>query len=146
MASGVAVSELCMQAHDDIKVGKKHRYVIFAVNKDLTEIEPIKKADVDCTYDDFIQELKDAEAEGQSRYGIYDCHFTLPNGQERKRLCMVFWNPDSAPVKQKMVYSSSKDAFKKKIKFTGKDYQANDDDDLKFDNFLDFMKKHEVSQ
>lgn len=146
MASGVAVSDDCMSCHEEIKQGKKHRYAIFAVNKTLTEIEPIKTAPPECTYDDFVQELKDAEAEGQSRYGIFDCHFTLANGQQRQRLCMVFWNPDTAPVKQKMVYSSSKDAFKKKIKFTGKDYQANDYDDLKFENFLDFMKKHEVTQ
>jgi len=58
---------------------------------------------------------------------------------------MVFWNPDSAPVKQKMIYSSSKDAFKKKINHSGKDLQANDLDDLKEDDFLDFMKKNEVS-
>ena len=60
-------------------------------------------------------------------------------------ICLANRNPDTSPVKQKMVYSSSKDALKKAINFVAKDFQANDQEDLAWSNLLESLIRLEVA-
>lgn len=63
-------------------------------------------------------------------------------------ICFFFHyrNPDECCIKEKMIYSASKDAFKKFLNFTALEVQANDEDDLCWGSVLEKLLKNEVAQ
>ena len=54
-------------------------------------------------------------------------------------------SPECAKIKQKMVYTSSKDAIKKSLQGIAKEVQACDQDDLQWDNVLEVLLRSEVA-
>lgn len=54
-------------------------------------------------------------------------------------------SPDSATIKQKMVYSSSKDYIKTALVGCGKHVQANDHGDLQWTSILELLLKSETA-
>merc|ERR1739847_168356 len=129
MASGVAVAQECKNQFDEIKKGKKHRYVIFYIEEEkMIKVESV--GDRDASYDSFFQDLIKA-GEGECRYGLYDfeyehqCQGTTEVSKKRK-LFLMSWCPDTARIKKKMLYSSSFDALKKALVGVHKYIQATD--------------------
>ena len=55
-------------------------------------------------------------------------------------------SPDNAKIKQKMVYTSSKDALKKKLVGLGKEIQANDHGDLAWEHVMEVLLRNESGQ
>jgi len=140
-SSGVSVQPCCIEAFNEIKLGHKYRYIIFSLTKDLTEITVLKTAPPQMTYDHFLEELKEAEAAQECRYAIYDAEYTLDNGQKRTKLVFFLWSPETATIKQKMVYTSSTDYLKRSLVGLGKGVQANDHEDLAWENILEILNK-----
>lgn len=144
-ASGVGVADGCVKAYSDLKLGHKYRYIIYCI-KNCKEICVEKLAEPSATYDDLFNDLMEAKNNAESRYAVFDAEYKLSSGQQRTKLVFVFWNPDDCPVKQKMLYSSSKDALKKALNFVAKDFQANDASDLAYTNLLESLLKNEVAE
>ena len=42
-------------------------------------------------YDDFVQDLMEAEEQHQCRYGIFDAEYQLNDGQKRSKLIFFLW-------------------------------------------------------
>ncbi|ELU16345.1 hypothetical protein CAPTEDRAFT_221115 [Capitella teleta] len=136
-ASGVAVNPECVALFNDIKLKHSYRYIVYALTDDLRQIRVLKTAPVTGTYDEFVEDLKEAEEKRECRYGVFDAEYELANGEKRSKLVFFLWSPDSSKVKQKMVYTSSKDALRKTLVGVGKDLQANDHGDLAWSNVLE---------
>lgn len=145
MASGVAVEPDCITTFNDIKLGHKFRYIIYSLTDDLTKIRVLKTAPPAAVYDDFVEELKAAETLRQCRYGIFDAQYQLSDGQQRSKLVFFLWSPDHATVKQKMLYTSSKDALKKSLRGIGKEVQATDDSELAWSVIMEVLLRTEVA-
>lgn len=130
MSSGVKVNPLCVSEYQDLKMKKNHRYIIYAINKQLTEVEVLKTADTSATVQDFIAEFKEAAEQKQCRYGIVDFPYKTPT-QEKSKIIFFYWGPEDATTKQKMVYSATKDGFRREL---GDGFahilEAHDDEDL----------------
>ncbi|XP_037586709.1 cofilin-1-like [Cebus imitator] len=129
MASGVAISDGVIKVFTDLKVGKsstpeevkQHRKVVllFCLTEDetnttLEEGEETLVDDVcwttDHPYATFAKMLQTKTAAAPSEV-------MQPETQESKEdLAFIFWAPESAPLKGKMAYASSKDDIKKKVK------------------------------
>jgi len=139
MSSGVSVQPCCVQAFNDIKLGHKYRYIIYALTTDLKEITVLKTAPPKATYDDFVEELKEAESACQCRYAVFDAEYTLPNSHKRTKLLFYLWSPEASTIKQRMVYTSSKDYLRRALVGVGKEVQANDHDDLDWGNILHIL-------
>jgi len=129
MASGVAVGQECKNSFDEIKKGKKHRYVIFYIEDEkMIKVESVGDRDVD--YDQFLTDIMKA-GDGECRYGLYDfeyehqCQGTTEVSKKQK-LFLMSWCPDTARIKKKMLYSSSFDALKKALVGVHKYIQATD--------------------
>jgi len=129
MASGVAVAQECKNQFDEIKKGKKHRYVIFLIEDEkMIKVESV--GDRDASYDSFFTDLTKA-GESECRYGLYDfeyehqCQGTTEVSKKQK-LFLMSWCPDTARIKKKMLYSSSFDALKKALVGVHKYIQATD--------------------
>lgn len=146
MASGVSVHQDCMTAFNEVKLGHKFRYVIYSLTDDLKQVHVLKKAPPEATYDDFVEELREAEAARQCRYGVFDAQYQLNDGQHRNKLVFFLWSPEQATVKQKMVYTSSKNALRKSLVGVGKEIQACDYGDLSWSNVMETLLRTEVAQ
>ena len=88
-----------------------------------------------------FEKLKEELPKDEGRYVLYDYSYQTKNGQPHKKIIFVFWNPDSGKLKLKMMYSSSKDAIKRKMEAVAIEVQANDLGDLDKDEIDDKLRK-----
>tara|TARA_R110002050_G_scaffold108465_7_gene219132 strand:+ start:1145 stop:1399 length:255 start_codon:yes stop_codon:yes gene_type:complete len=72
MASGIAVTDEVVSTFNAIKMGHKHKYAIFRINPECTEVVVEKVADQG-TYEEFQASLPS----NGCRYVIYDFDFTV---------------------------------------------------------------------
>lgn len=144
--SGVSVQPECVAAFNEIKLGHMYRYIIFALTPNLREITVIKKASPQASYENLIEEFKDAEENKQCRYAVFDADYELKDGQKRSKLVFFLWSPENAAIKQKMIYTSSKDTLKRALVGIGKDVQACDYGDLAWSNILEILLRTETAQ
>jgi len=104
----------------------------------MTEIKVVKTAPKDATYEAFCGEFP----EGECRYGVFDTEYTDPKtGGKREKIVFFAWAPDSAPIKQKMLYASSKQALKNKLVGLATELQASDRDELRFEEVVDKINR-----
>jgi len=136
MASGVQVDAACPTEHGRVKMGYKdgdgptikNKFVIFKLSDDMKKVVVDVVGEPDKTYDDFEGALA---ANAQPRYAVMDVAFESADGRPQTKLVFFFWCPDdSATIKQKMVYASSKDALKKKLEGLQTEIQANERSEL----------------
>lgn len=83
---------------------KQHRYLIMKVSDDNTEIVIEHTGARDESYTDFTSKLP----KESGRYGIFDYDYKMDDGSSRDKIVFVLWAPDDAPIKAKMLYTSSK--------------------------------------
>lgn len=129
MASGVTVGQECKNQYDEIKKGKKHRYMVFYIEDEkVIRVECV--GDRDASYEAFLNDLTKG-GESECRYGLFDfeydhqCQGTTETSKKQK-LFLMSWCPDTARIKKKMLYSSSFDALKKALVGVHKYIQATD--------------------
>lgn len=146
MSSGVTVHSDCVPVFNDLKIGHKYRYIIYALTDDLHQITVLKTAAPDASYDAFVEEFKEAEEKRQCRYGVYDAEYKLNDGQTRQKLVFFLWSPENATIKQKMIYTSSKEYLRKALVGIGKEVQACDYGDLTWASVLEVLLRTEVAQ
>lgn len=146
MSSGVSVHPDCVPVFNDLKIGHKYRYIIYALTDDLHQIRVLKTAAPNESYDSFVEEFKEAEEKRQCRYGVYDADYKLNDGQTRQKLVFFLWSPESATIKQKMIYTSSKEYLRKALVGIGKEVQACDYGDLAWASVLEVLLRTEVGQ
>jgi len=76
------------------------------------------------------------------RYAVFDVEYDAPGGAgKRNKITFVSWCPDDAPQYPRMMYSSSKEALKRSLNGLAADIQANDADDIEFDNVVNRVSK-----
>jgi cofilin len=75
-----------MSTFQTLKLGKKLKYIIFNLSKDLTEVVVEKTSDSQ-SYDDFLADLPETEC----RWAIYDFEFEKEEGGKRNKICFYSW-------------------------------------------------------
>uniref|UniRef100_A0A4W4GTX9 ADF-H domain-containing protein n=1 Tax=Electrophorus electricus TaxID=8005 RepID=A0A4W4GTX9_ELEEL len=127
MASGVTVEENVLTVFNDMKVRKaqpneeerrkRKKAVLFCLSDDKKKIimeegREILQGEEGDPYLKFVKMLPPNDC----RYALYDATYETKE-TKKEDLVFIFWAPEGAPLKSKMIYASSKDAIKKK--FTG---------------------------
>lgn len=126
-SSGVTVQDNVVTEFNGIKIGHKYQYITLKLTSDNKEIEVEKTvANNASTFEDFVRQLPANDC----RYAVYDFHFDAGNAGQRQQLIFVVWCPETANVRTKMLYASSKDALKKKLVGISHEVQATDYSDL----------------
>ncbi|KAI1655843.1 hypothetical protein F4813DRAFT_366515 [Daldinia decipiens] len=146
--SGATVSQECITAYNDLKLAKKHKYVIFKLSDNNREII-VEEASEDKDWETFREKLLNATTKTKSgavskgpRYAVYDFEYNLASGEgSRNKITFIAWSPDDANVMAKMVYASSKEALKRSLTGIAIELQANDQDDIEFDTVLKVVSK-----
>lgn len=77
----------CLEAYQELKLGKKSKYIVFTLSKDNTEIVVEKTGSLSATYDDFLGDLPEADC----RWAVYDFDFEKEDGGKRSKITFFSW-------------------------------------------------------
>jgi len=145
MSSGVTVSTEAKTVYEEVKKDKKYQYIIYHI-KDERVIDIETTGSRDATYSEFLEKLQNYKTD--CRYCVFDFPANIPveGGQEKTvmsvdRLVLMTWCPESAKIKQKMLYSSSYDALKKALVGVYKYVQACDFEEASQEAIEDAFRK-----
>ncbi|XP_069821507.1 cofilin-1 [Dendropsophus ebraccatus] len=144
MASGVMVSDIVISIFNAMKVRKacspeeakkRVKAVIFCLSPDKKTIIPEEGREIlvgECgeKIQDPYKHFVDMLPHDDCRYALFDCCYETKESR-KEDLVFIFWAPDEAPLKSKMIYASSKDAIKKKFTGCKHEVQANNKADIK---------------
>ncbi|KAF3918978.1 Cofilin [Dactylellina cionopaga] len=128
--SSVGVAADSVTHFNELKLHKTSKYIIYKLSSDNRSIEVLKKSQ-DADYETFLSDLP----ENDCRYAVYDFEFDTADGR-RNKICFFTWSPDGAPVKSKMVYSSSKDALRRALPGIQVEIQGTDFDEVAYETVL----------
>ncbi|KAG5646522.1 cofilin [Asterophora parasitica] len=131
-ASGVGVNDQCLTEYQALKLKKTHKYIVFTLSKDFTEII-VEKTSSSQNYDDFVGDLPETEC----RWAVYDFEFEKEDGGKRNKISFISWSPDDAKIKQKMLFASSKDALRRSLVGVAVEIQGTDYSEVAFESLLD---------
>eukprot|EP01111_Echinosteliopsis_oligospora_P006825 TRINITY_DN211_c0_g1_i1.p1 TRINITY_DN211_c0_g1~~TRINITY_DN211_c0_g1_i1.p1 ORF type:complete len:149 (+),score=37.69 TRINITY_DN211_c0_g1_i1:155-601(+) len=143
MSSGIAINQECVTAYNSLKLNHADRWITFKISDDLKEVVIADRqanaggrsgAAGEKEYTDFV---KRALPQNECRYAIYDFDFKAEDGGDRSKIVFVLWAPDSAKIKPKMMYTSSKDAIRKQLVGIGSEVQATDAAEIAFEAVLE---------
>ncbi|KAI0629736.1 actin depolymerizing factor [Trametes polyzona] len=137
MASGVGVNPKCLEAFQELKLGRKTKYIVFTLSPDNTEIVVEKTGPSTSTYDDFISELPEAEC----RWAVYDFDYEKEDGGKRSKITFYCWSPDDSKIKQKMLFASSKEALRRSLVGIASEIQGTDYSEIAYDQVLDKVSR-----
>lgn len=132
MASGVKVNKACTDEFEKLKMQKQYRYIIYKLSDNMKEVVVDCVSERDATYDELKAKLLKYAEEKCCRYAVFDLKFEF-KGAEKEKIMFIAWSPENAMVKQKMVYTSSKDYLKKALQLTY-EVQATDADEISLEN------------
>ena len=135
--SGVAVDEEINSTFQSFKIDKKLRFYVYKIeNKKSIKIDSYGERNA--TYDEFCEKLPENEA----RYGLIDLEFETKDGRPTSKLVFICWNPDTGSIRNKMLYSSSKEAIKAALNGVGIHINATDRAELDLEeSVLPVVKK-----
>ena len=131
--TGIPTETECVSEYTAMKLNKaKYAYLIFGMDKDYSKIQISKKGEENASYDEFVAELPLDDC----RYAVVNIKFSLEDGGEREKLLFIQWSPNKAKLKSKMLYSTSKEDFKKQLNGVAIELQANGPEEVTFDEAL----------
>ncbi|EDV24028.1 Cofilin [Trichoplax sp. H2] len=131
MTSGVTLGENVLSTYDDCQLRHKYKFILFKLNDNKTQIV-VEDAVTEGSYEDLLARLP----EDDGRFAVYDFQYFTADGGERNKLVLIAWVPDTAKIKVKMVYASSKENLKKELNGIHLHVQATDKDELDKDDIL----------
>ncbi|KAF2637883.1 actin depolymerizing protein [Massarina eburnea CBS 473.64] len=146
--SGVSVTPECINAFNELKLGKDIKYIIYKISDDWKEIV-VEETSKDGDWNSFRDKLLNAKSKDRKgkegiggRYAVFDVSYELESGEgTRSKITFIAWCPDDAPQYPRMMYSSSKEAIKRALNGLAADIQANDADDIEWESILNRVSK-----
>ena len=143
--SGITCTDNCVEQFNVFKMQNSKRgavkraYIIFRIQDEKIVIK--EEGAEDASWDDFVQTLMSDDKDGA--FGLFDFKVKTDDGRELAKIVFVSWTPDSGlPIRKKMLYGSSREAFKSQLG-SGIAYtiQATDLSDLDGDDVTNMVKK-----
>ena len=103
-ASRVSVSPECIQAFNELKLGKSTKWIIYKISDDWKEIV-VEESSSDPDYAKFREKLLSAKSKNKAgvegvggRYAVFDVEYETAAGEgKRSKITFISWVPDDAP-------------------------------------------------
>ena len=130
-ASGMAVHDECKLKFLELKAKRTYRYIIFKIEEKQKEVIVEKVGEPGQSHEDFAASLPATEC----RYAVFDYDFVTEENCQKSRIFFIAWSPDTARVRSKMIYASSKDRFKRELDGIQVELQATDPTEMDLDVF-----------
>ncbi|KAL1208547.1 Actin-depolymerizing factor 3 [Cardamine amara subsp. amara] len=121
-ASGMAVHDDCKLKFMELKTKRTYRFIIYKIEEQQKQVIVEKIGEPGQTHDDLAASLPADEC----RYAVFDFDFLTVEEVPKSRIFFVAWSPDTARVRNKMIYASSKDRFKRELDGIQIELQATD--------------------
>ncbi|XP_031735298.1 non-muscle cofilin 1-like [Anarrhichthys ocellatus] len=144
MSSGVKVCDEVKTIFNKMKVVKTEdaeedriRLVTCVIDEEKGEIKVetcLQQKSEECK-DDVFKSLQNLMPKDHCRYILYDCHFETEECCKKEELVFMLWTPDSATIKEKMQYASSKGAIDKVMEGVKHRMQLHDKADIDREEF-----------
>ncbi|KAI5479471.1 cofilin [Pseudohyphozyma bogoriensis] len=126
----------CLDTFQELKLGKKLKYIIFKLSDDNKEIQ-VEKTSSSADYDEFLNDLPAQSC----RYAIYDFEYQKGSDGLRNKICFYAWSPDESKIKTKMLYASSKDALRRALVGIAVEIQGTDSSEIDYSEVLDKVSR-----
>jgi len=108
--SGVLeVSEGCGVVFEELKIRRKHRYIIFNIGDEEIVVESTGARS------EGLEDFKRALPFTDCRYAVYDHEYTTPDGRKTSKLWFLSWLPNNSTPYTKMAYTSSKGKLRDRL-------------------------------
>uniref|UniRef100_A0ACD6A9N3 Uncharacterized protein n=1 Tax=Avena sativa TaxID=4498 RepID=A0ACD6A9N3_AVESA len=88
------------------------------------------------TYEDFTKVLPETDC----RFAVYDFDYMTPEEVPKSKIYYIFWSPDTAKVRSKMLYASSNQKFKTGLNGIQIEMQATDASEISLDAIQERIK------
>jgi len=96
-------SPACMDVFQQLKLKRKHRYIIFKVNEETIDVD--KASERGATYEDLKKDLPFTDC----RFAVYDHEKLDPvRNVPVNKLWFIVWNPNNSSTYNKMAYTAAK--------------------------------------
>ncbi|KAK1396298.1 Actin-depolymerizing factor 2 [Heracleum sosnowskyi] len=128
-ASGIAVHDDCKLKFLELKAKRTYRSIIFKIEEIQKQVIVEKVGEPAESYEDFAASLPANEC----RYAVYDYDFVTQENCQKSRIFFIAWSPDTAKVRSKMIYASSKERFKRELDGIQVELQATDPTEMDMD-------------
>ncbi|KAH0888697.1 hypothetical protein HID58_051126 [Brassica napus] len=110
-ASGMAVHDDCKLKFLELKAKRTYRFIVYKIEEQQKQVVVEKLGEPGQSHDDFAASLPADEC----RYAIFDFDFVTAENCQKSKIFFIAWSPDTARVRSKMIYASSKDRFKREL-------------------------------
>jgi len=127
----MAVHDDCKLKFLELKAKRTYRSIIFKIEEKQKEVVVEKLGDPSQSYEDFAASIPADEC----RYAVYDFDFVTVENCQKSKIIFIAWSPDTARVRSKMIYASSKDRFKRELDGIQVELQATDPTEMGLDVF-----------
>lgn len=135
-SSGVRISDECKLKFMQLKQKRTYRYIIFKIDEKVQEIMVEKTGAPNESYDAFSSSLPDNDP----RFGVFDLDFLSEDNRPLSKIFFIAWSPDTARVKAKMLYASSKDRCRRELEGIHYEVQATDPTEMEMDVIKEKVK------
>lgn len=144
--SGVGIGDDCVSLFTRLK-SRSLKYIIYKLSDDKKTIISEKTSDddklgADNSEEEIYEKFLECLPENDCRYAVYDLEYETVSGEgKRSKICFFTWSPDTAPVKAKMVYASSKDALRRSLSGIHTEIQGTDQSEVALETILEKASK-----
>nr|ACJ84098.1 unknown [Medicago truncatula] len=130
-ASGMAVHDDCKLKFMELKAKRTHRFIVYKIEEKQKQVIVEKLGEPAQGYEDFTACLPADEC----RYAVYDFEYLTEENVPKSRIFFIGWSPDTARVRSKMIYASTKERFKGELDGIQIELQATDPTEMGLDVF-----------
>ncbi|KAL9265807.1 Actin-depolymerizing factor 7-like protein [Drosera capensis] len=123
----MAVHDDCKLKFHELKTKRIYRFITFKIEGQQVVVDKIGTPEA--SYDDFAASLPADEC----RYAVFDFDFTTDENCQKSKIFFIAWAPDTSKIRNKMVYASSKDRFKRELDGIQVELQATDPSEMSLD-------------
>ncbi|XWS46066.1 hypothetical protein CRYUN_Cryun14cG0032500 [Craigia yunnanensis] len=125
----MAVDDECKLKFLELKAKRNYLFVVFKIDEKTQQVIVEKLGSPEETYEDFTNSLPANEC----RYAVFDYNFTTDENCQKSKILFFAWSPDTSRVRNKMLYASSKDKFKRQLDGIQVELQATDPSEMSLD-------------
>ncbi|KYQ96961.1 cofilin [Tieghemostelium lacteum] len=136
MSSGIKIDANCTETYNQLKLGRKFGMISYKISDDSTQIVVDKTYPPNTPFETFTAELPEKDC----RYVVYDFEY-FEEGANKNRIVFVAWCPDVAPIKKKMMATSSKDSLRKALVGIQTEIQGTDLSEVTKEAFMSKVNK-----
>ena len=107
--TGIRISSVALEKFNKQKMERSIKGLIFRIDEAAGEV--VVEAEINGPFEELVQRFPI----NKPRFATYDFPFINRAGLEDTRLLFIFWSPDDAPIKLKMLFAGTKNFFRSQL-------------------------------